>query len=185
MKPSGVPARAAAWRSVRVGDQYSGSQPSAMRAVWATLRGPSAPSSTGSPGRSGCVMDRSGLPSPVAPGPAYGRGWWRPSSTTGASRRSTCRTTSTYSRVAVSGLSGNGRPYHPSTTCGPDSPSPSSIRPPERWSSVRACMAVAVGERAAICATAVPSRMRRVWAAIHVSGVKASEPQDSAVHTEW
>lgn len=92
--------------------------------------------------------------------------------------------TSTYSRVAVSGLFGNGRPYQPSTTCGPDSPRPSIIRPPERWSSVSACIAVAVGVRAAICATAVPSRIREVRAAIQVSGVNASEPQASAVHTE-
>lgn len=93
--------------------------------------------------------------------------------------------TSTYSRVAVSGLFGNGRPYQSSTTRGPDSPRPSIIRPPERWSRVSACIAVAVGVRAAICATAVPSLMRLVWAASQVSGVKASEPQDSAVHTEW
>lgn len=91
---------------------------------------------------------------------------------------------STYSRVAVSGLRGNGRPYQPSTTCGPESPRPSIIRPPERWSRVRACIAVAVGVRAAICAMAVPSRMREVWAAIQVSGVKASDPQASAVHTD-
>lgn len=58
------------------------------------------------------------------------------------------------------------------------------MRPPERWSRVSACIAVVVGERAAICATAVPSRMRVVCAAIQVSGVKTSEPQDSAVHTE-
>lgn len=45
-------------------------------------------------------------------------------------------------------------------------------------------MAVAVGERAAICAMAVPRRIREVCAAIQVSGVKASEPQASAVHTE-
>lgn len=92
--------------------------------------------------------------------------------------------TSTYSRVAVSGLAGKGRPYQPSTTCGPDRPRPSIIRPPERWSRVSACMAVAVGLRAAICARAVPRRMREVCAAIQVSGVKASEPQASAVHTE-
>ena len=47
-----------------------------------------------------------------------------------------------------------------------------------------ACIAVVVGERAAICATAVPSLIREVCAAIQVSGVKASDPQDSAVHTE-
>lgn len=43
---------------------------------------------------------------------------------------------------------------------------------------------MAVGERAAIWATAVPSLILDVRAAIHVKGVNASEPQDSAVHTE-
>ena len=47
-----------------------------------------------------------------------------------------------------------------------------------------ACIAVVTGERAAIWATAVPSLIVEVRAAIQVSGVKASEPQDSAVHTE-
>ncbi len=56
--------------------------------------------------------------------------------------------------------------------------------PPDRWSRVIACIAVAVGVLAAIWATAVPSRIRLVWAAIQVSGVNASEPQASAVHTE-
>jgi hypothetical protein len=58
------------------------------------------------------------------------------------------------------------------------------MRPPDRWSRVSACIAVVVGERAAICAIAVPRRIREVCAAIHVSGVNASLPQDSAVHTE-
>jgi len=87
--------------------------------------------------------------------------------------------------VAVSGEAGNGRPYQPSTTWGPDSPRPSIKRPPERWSRVSACIAVVVGERAAIWATAVPRPILEVRAAIQVSGVKASDPQDSAVHTEW
>jgi hypothetical protein len=36
-----------------------------------------------------------------------------------------------YSRVRASGLA-NGIPYQPSTTCGPDTPSPRMKRPPER-----------------------------------------------------
>ena len=47
-----------------------------------------------------------------------------------------------------------------------------------------ACMAVAVGVRAASCTTAVPRRTRSVWAAIQASGVKASDPQASAVQIE-
>ncbi|CNN42669.1 Uncharacterised protein [Mycobacterium tuberculosis] len=36
-----------------------------------------------------------------------------------------------YSRVRASGL-GNDWPYQPSTTCGPDTPSPRMCRPPDR-----------------------------------------------------
>ena len=46
------------------------------------------------------------------------------------------------------------------------------------------CMAVAAGVRAESCTTAVPNRMRSVWEPIHANGVKASEPQASAVKTE-
>jgi hypothetical protein len=72
------------------------------------------------------------------------------------------RTISTYSRVRASGL-GYGWPYQPSTTCGPDAPSPRMNRPPERWSMVIAAIAVAAGVRAAICMMAVPSFTRSVW----------------------
>ena len=47
-----------------------------------------------------------------------------------------------------------------------------------------AAMAVAVGVRAASCTTEVPSLMVEVWPAIQPSGVKASDPHASAVHTE-
>ena len=89
----------------------------------------------------------------------------------------------TYSRVRARGFE-NGWPYQPSTTCGPDTPSPRIRRPLERWSRVSACIAVAAGVRAESCTTAVPSLMREVWAPIQASGVKASEPHASAVHTE-
>ncbi len=45
-------------------------------------------------------------------------------------------------------------------------------------------MAVAVGARADSWAIPVPSRIRSVWAPIQASGVKASEPQASAVNME-
>ena len=45
-------------------------------------------------------------------------------------------------------------------------------------------MAVAVGVRAEICTTEVPSLIFEVCAPIQASGVNASEPHDSAVHTE-
>ena len=47
-------------------------------------------------------------------------------------------------------------PCHPSATCGPLEPMPSSIRPPDSWSSVAAVIAVIAGERPGICMIAVP-----------------------------
>ena len=43
-----------------------------------------------------------------------------------------------YSHVRARGL-GNGWPYQPSTTWGPDTPRPSTKRPPERWSKGQRC----------------------------------------------
>jgi hypothetical protein len=40
------------------------------------------------------------------------------------------------------------------------------------------------GVRAAICMIAVPARMRVVRARIHATGLTASEPHASALHTE-
>src|ERR1700741_4578228 len=88
----------------------------------------------------------------------------------------------TYSRVGASGLP-NGAPYQPSTTCGPDTPSPRIARPPERWSRVSAAIAVAVGALADSCATAVPSLTCVVGAPHQASGVKTSDPHDSAANT--
>ena len=88
-----------------------------------------------------------------------------------------------YSRVRASGFS-NGIPYQPSTTCGPDAPRPRMKRPPERWSSVIAAIAVAAGWRALICTIAVPSRTRSVRLPHQASGVSASEPYASEHHTE-
>ncbi len=82
---------------------------------------------------------------------------------------------STYSRVRPSGF-GYGWPYHPSTTCGPDAPSPRMKRPPLRWSIAIAAIAIAVGVRAAICAIDVPSWIRVVREPHHASGVSASDP---------
>ena len=89
----------------------------------------------------------------------------------------------TYSRVRASGF-GNGTPYQPSTTCGPLTPSPRCMRPPDRRSSVIALIAVAAGVRADSCTRPVQSLTREVCAPIQDSGVKASLPQDSAVQTE-
>lgn len=75
-----------------------------------------------------------------------------------------------YSRVRASGL-GNRCPYQPSTTCGPDTPRPRMCRPPERWSSVSAAIAQAVGVRADSWTTEVPSRTRDVDEPHQASGV--------------
>jgi hypothetical protein len=87
---------------------------------------------------------------------------------------------STTSRVRAKGFE-NGWPYQPSTTCGPLTPMPRMTRPWDRWSSVRACMAMLVGLRPDICTMLVPSRTRLVSRPHQASGVKASEPQASAV----
>jgi hypothetical protein len=57
-------------------------------------------------------------------------------------------------------------------------------RPFERWSSVIACIAIAAGVRADMCATPVASLIVDVCAPIHANGVNASEPHASPVHTE-
>ena len=88
-----------------------------------------------------------------------------------------------YSRVRASGF-GYDWPYQPSTTCGPDAPSPRITRPFDRWSRVIALIAVDAGVRAEICTTDVPSLMRDVAAPHHASGVNASEPYASAVHID-
>ena len=85
------------------------------------------------------------------------------------------RTTSTYSRVRCSCLPKRW-PCQPSATCGPLVPIPSSIRPPESWSSVAAVIAVIAAERPGICSTAEPSLMRSVWPASQARIVTASEP---------
>ena len=80
-----------------------------------------------------------------------------------------------YSRMRASGLA-NDWPYHPSTTCGPDTPRPRISRPPERWSSVIAAIAVAAGVRAEIWTMPVPSLIRSVDAPHQARGMSASEP---------
>ena len=55
-------------------------------------------------------------------------------------------------------------------------PIPSSIRPPESWSSVAAVMAVIAGERPGIWKIAEPILMRSVCAASQASTVAASDP---------
>ena len=57
-------------------------------------------------------------------------------------------------------------------------------RPPERWSSVIAAIAVAAGVRALICTMPVPRRIFSVCAPHQARGVRASLPYASAVHAE-
>ena len=84
----------------------------------------------------------------------------RPRIRTGASRANTRRMISMYSRRRVSGLAYDA-PYQPSTTCGPEGPSPTMKRPPESWSSDIAVIAAIVGVRAGSCMIAVPTRILR------------------------
>ena len=81
----------------------------------------------------------------------------------------------TYSRVRARGF-GKGWPYQPSTTWGPDTPRPRTKRPSDRWSRVRAAMAMAVGVRADSWHRAVPSRTLLVAAPHQARGVRASDP---------
>src|SRR5262245_64468965 len=57
-------------------------------------------------------------------------------------------------------------------------------RPPDRWSSVIAAMAVAAGVRADIWTIPVPSLTVDVAAPHQARGVRASDPYASAVQTE-
>ena len=92
------------------------------------------------------------------------------------------RTISTYSRIRPSERS-NGTPYQPSDTCGPETPSPSRIRPPEITSSVAAAIAAAVGWRAGICISAEPIPIRSVRSARTASTETTSWPQASETQT--
>jgi hypothetical protein len=123
--------------------------------------------------RTGWTVDLSALPSPVPP--LYGRSKNSPWNSTGPLRSTIDLTIDTYSRVRANGF-GYGWPYQPSTTCGPDAPSPSTNRPPERWSIVIAAMAAAAGVRAEICMMLVPSLMVLVLEPHQASGVRQSEP---------
>jgi hypothetical protein len=93
------------------------------------------------------------------------------------------RTISTYSRVFVSGFP-HGSPCQPSTTCGPDVPSPSRKRPPESRSSVAAVIAAFAGVRPGIWRIAEPIFNVVVVAAIQLSTLTASVPHASAAQAE-
>ena len=88
-----------------------------------------------------------------------------------------------YSRVFASGLP-HGSPCQPSTTCGPEVPSPSRKRPSDIRSSVAAVMAVLAGVRAGIWRIAEPILIVDVVAASHARTETASVPHASAAHAE-
>ena len=95
-----------------------------------------------------CKMLFSGLPSPVLPGTAVGELIMHAAVFDRRfSRAKTMRMISMYSRWRVRGFSYDA-PYQPSTTCGPEGPSPMMKRPPDRWSSDMAVIAAMVGARA-------------------------------------
>ena len=67
------------------------------------------------------------------------------------------------SRTRASGRSASGTAARtsPSTTCGPEAPTPRISRPPERWSIVMAVIATQAGVRAESCMMPVPSLILR------------------------
>jgi hypothetical protein len=77
-----------------------------------------------------------------------------------------------------------GRPGQPTTPGGPDTPRPSCNPPCDILPRVTADMGDIAGVRAGIWKMAEPRRIRSVTAARYPSGVTASEPYASAVHTE-
>ena len=57
-------------------------------------------------------------------------------------------------------------------------------RPPDSASIVHPAIAAAAGARAGTCMIDAPSLIDSVWGASHASTLTASEPYDSAAHTE-
>ena len=104
--------------------------------------------------------------------------YWRPENST-FSPANTVRTIWTVSRIRASGWA-NPIPCRPSMTCGPDTPSPSRNRPPERWARVIAVCAIVTGERVPTWMTPDPSSIVVVRAARYPSSDGASDPQASA-----
>ena len=92
-----------------------------------------------------------------------------------SSRFSAARTMARYSRVRASGAS-KPTPCQPSLTCGPETPRPRSIRPPENQSRVAAVIAVIAGVLPGIWKTAEPSPICCVLAPSQPRTVAASEP---------
>ena len=75
-------------------------------------------------------------------------------------------------------------PCHPSMTCGPLTPSPSTNRPPDRAANDIADMASSAG--VLVPSWAIPEASRRVVvrAARYPRGVRASYPHASGTHTD-
>ena len=130
-----------------------------------------------------CRILFSGLPRPVAPAPVYGREYIFPSKDNGASLAKIRFIIWTYSLRRLTGLP-YGTPCQPSTTCGPDAPTPQMNRPPDSSARLIAVMAAIAGERAGICIMAVPTFIFCVCASIHAAGVTASDPYASAVQID-
>ena len=118
----------------------------------------------------GAIVSFSALPGPSGSGSSIVSPW-----NSRRSRDSARRTTATYSRVRCSWWAK--RCAVPAlATCGPEEPMPSSIRPPESWSSVAAVIAVIAGERPGIWKMAEPILIVVVCPASQPSTVAASDP---------
>jgi hypothetical protein len=88
-----------------------------------------------------------------------------------------------YSLVRAIGLP-NGTPCQPSTTCGPETPTPHRKRLPDSACKVIAVIAAQAGVRAGICMIDVPALIRVVRASTQAIGVTASVLYASPVQTD-
>ena len=141
--------------------------PSATSPVSASDTGESVARYTGIFGQGG-EPERIALPSP----PGSGR-WKISPSYCSFSPLETRRTISITSRMRWMGLR-YGTPCQPSTTCGPDAPSPMMKRPPEIACRVIAVMAVLAGVRPTACMMPGAEFIVFVLPARKASGVTAS-----------
>jgi len=82
-------------------------------------------------------------------------------------------------RSSRSPIDGNGTPYQSASIWFHPAPSPSSQRPPLRWSTVTAAFARSPGGRKSTQKTRQPTRTRRVS---HASAAIAATPSKEGLH---
>ena len=145
-------------------------QPSQISAPSAMFFGPSAARKIGMSSRSGWIDDLSGLPRPVPLGQR--QRVVRARRRSPGPRAPRCRAGSRRTRACGRAASRTASRTSPRRPAGPETPMPRINRPPERWSSVIAAIAVAAGWRADICMIPVPSLTFLVCEPHQASGVR-------------